>query len=230
MKKNLLKRVAGLIVCMTMAASVAACGSGSSTKTTEGNASQAPSQAGGEAEDAPAQEYRDTIVLAIDQEPPSLCGLTMMTTTPSFMTMMETTQMVNELVLAEPGSEFAEEVKMALITDYEVSEDELTWTFTLKDGMKFAKGNPITAKDVVATLKVLVPFAEANPLAVPKGHYAQFKSVDYIDDLHFSITTYEPAPSMMRILCSYSSGVWDAELLEKYPLDELGQYEVTPHL
>lgn len=130
--------------------------------------------------------------------------------------------MVNELVLAEPGSEFAEEVKMALITDYEVSEDELTWTFTLKDGMKFAKGNPITAKDVVATLKVLVPFAEANPLAVPKGHYAQFKSVDYIDDLHFSITTYEPAPSMMRILCSYSSGVWDAELLEKYPLDELG--------
>ncbi|MCB7317274.1 ABC transporter substrate-binding protein [Lacrimispora sp. 210928-DFI.3.58] len=222
MKKNLLKRVAGLIVCMTMAASVAACGSGSSTKTTEGNASQAPSQAGGEAEDAPAQEYRDTIVLAIDQEPPSLCGLTMMTTTPSFMTMMETTQMVNELVLAEPGSEFAEEVKMALITDYEVSEDELTWTFTLKDGMKFAKGNPITAKDVVATLKVLVPFAEANPLAVPKGHYAQFKSVDYIDDLHFSITTYEPAPSMMRILCSYSSGVWDAELLEKYPLDELG--------
>ncbi len=27
---------------------------------------------------------------------------------------------------------------------------------------------------------------------------------------------------MMRILCSYSSGVWDAELLEQYSLDQLG--------
>ena len=220
MRKNLLKRVATLLVCAAIVGSTVGCGGGSSSGTTSGG-SEATSSGSGEAQ-AEAKEYRDTVVLAIDQEPPSLCGLTMRTTTPSFMTMMETTQMINELVLAPEGSEFAEEVKLALITDYEVSNDDLTWTFTVKEGMKFAKGNPITAKDIVATFNVLVPFADADPLAVPKGHYSQFKSVDYIDDLHFSITTYEPLPSMMRVLCSYSSGVWDAELLEQYSLDALG--------
>lgn len=223
MRKNWLKRVTTLFVCVALAGSIAGCGN-SSSGTDKEKASASTSEKTGENKDAQseAKEYKDTIVLAIDQEPPSLCGLTMRTTTPSFMTMMETTQMVNELVLAPEGSEFAEEVEMALITDYEISEDELTWTFTLKDGMKFFDGKPITAKDIVATFNVLVPFEQADPLAVPKGHYAQFKSVDYIDDMHFSITTYEPVPAMMRILCSYSSGVWDAELLEKYPLDQLG--------
>lgn len=225
MKKNLLKQVATLLVCAAIAGSTVGCG-GSSSGTTASSSGQGAAASGTEKKDETqaegAKEYKDTVVLAIDQEPPSLCGLTMRTTTPSFMTMMETTQMVNELVLAPEGSEFAEEVKMALITDYEISDDNLTWTFTVKDGMKFAKGNPITAKDIVATFNVLVPFADADPLAVPKGHYSQFKSVDYIDDKHFSITTYEPLPSMMRVLCSYSSGVWDAELLEQYTLDALG--------
>ncbi|MEG0688677.1 MAG: ABC transporter substrate-binding protein, partial [Hungatella sp.] len=219
MQKNFSKKVIALLICTAIVGLSTACSS-SAPKSTEKSGETTASAAGGETK--ASEEYKDTIVLAIDQEPPSLCGLTMRTTTPSFMTMMETTQMVNELVMAPPESDFAEEVEMALITDHKVSEDNLTWTFTLKEGMKFAKGNPITAKDIVETFHVLVPFKEANPLAVPKGHYAQFKSVDYIDDLHFSITTDEPAPSMMRILCSYSSGVWDTELLKKYPLDQLG--------
>ena len=215
MRKSILKYMMALMAC-TAALSLSACG-GSSESTKSAASSGDETKMGTE-----ESEYRDTIVLAIDQEPPSLCGLTMRTTTPSYMVMMETTQMINELVLAEPGGEFVEEVAPALITDYEVSEDELTWTFTLKEGMLFCKGNPITARDVVATFNVLVPFEDADPLAVPKGHFQQFASVDYIDDLHFSITTHEPTPAMMRILCSYSSGVWDADLLEEYPLDQLG--------
>ena len=34
-----------------------------------------------------------------------------------------------------------------------VSEDKLTWTFTLRDGLKFHDGNPVTGEDVVASLK-----------------------------------------------------------------------------
>lgn len=224
MRKNMMKTLTALFVCAAVVGSATGCsgggtpkGSGAVETSTVASGEQAEEQGTGT-----EAGYRDTIVFGIDQEPPSLNGLTMRSTTPSYMTMMETTQMVNELVRAEPGSEFAEEVKMSLITDYEVSEDNLTWTFTVKDGMKFAKGNPITAKDIVATFKTLVPANAGDPLAVPKGHFAQFESVDYIDDLHFSIKTYEPAPSMMRVLCCYSSGVWDAQLLEQYPLDQLG--------
>jgi peptide/nickel transport system substrate-binding protein len=34
-----------------------------------------------------------------------------------------------------------------------VSDDKLTWTFTLRDGLKFHDGNPVTGEDVVASLK-----------------------------------------------------------------------------
>lgn len=222
MKRNMVRKLVALAACAAVIVSSTACGG---SKAPADGASESAASGGAQTESqgqAGEAGYRDTIVFGIDQEPPSLNGLTMRSTTPSYMTMMETTQMVNELVRAEPGSEFAEEVEMSLITGYEISEDNLTWTFTVKDGMKFAKGNPITAKDIVATFKTLVPATGGDPLAVPKGHFAQFESVDYVDDLHFTIKTYEPAPSMMRILCCYSSGVWDAQLLEQYPLDQLG--------
>ena len=221
MKNNMKKTLSLALAVVMVLALFAGCSGSSAPAATTAPAGDAPAASAGESAPA-AAEYRDTVVLAIDQEPPTMCGLNLSSTTPSYLVMMETTQMINELVLAEPGSEFVENVEHALITDYSLSEDELTWTFTLKEGMKFAKGNDITAKDIVATMKKMVPLAEADPLVVCKGHYSQFASVDYIDDLHFSITTWAKCPAMMRILCSYSSGVWDAELLEQYPLNELG--------
>ncbi len=103
MKKTNLKRVAALVLCAAVVGSTAACsGGGSGSGTSAGSGTTAASGGEGEAQaQAVSDEYRDTIIFAIDQEPPSMCGLTMRSTTPSYMTMMETTQMVNELVLAE---------------------------------------------------------------------------------------------------------------------------------
>ena len=41
------------------------------------------------------------------------------------------------------------EVKPALATDWEVSDDNLVWTFQLRDDVKFHDGNDFTAEDVV---------------------------------------------------------------------------------
>lgn len=226
MKKRKMKIVVAALLCLALVFSVVACSS-PSTQPEDSNAQEPSGQPAGEpsgnqGEPAPSDEYRDTIILATDIEPATLCGFTLRSTTSAYFVLMETTQMVNELVTAPADSAYAEEVEMALITDYAVSDDNLTWTFTVKEGMKFYNGDDITARDIVDTFNVLVPAAEADPLAVPKGHYTQFESVDFIDDLHFSITTYEPCPAMLRILCSYSSGVWDSNLLEKYTLDQLG--------
>lgn len=38
-----------------------------------------------------------------------------------------------------------------LATDYKVSSDGLTWTFTIREGVKFHDGKPLTAKDVAFT-------------------------------------------------------------------------------
>lgn len=45
------------------------------------------------------------------------------------------------------------EIKPQMVGDYAVSDDGLTYTFTLRDGLVFSNGDPVTAADVVASLK-----------------------------------------------------------------------------
>lgn len=40
-----------------------------------------------------------------------------------------------------------------MVDKYEISPDKLTYTFTLRDGLKFHDGSPVTTKDVIASLK-----------------------------------------------------------------------------
>lgn len=40
-----------------------------------------------------------------------------------------------------------------MVGKFEVSEDKLTYTFTLRDGLKFHDGSPVASKDVIASLK-----------------------------------------------------------------------------
>src|ERR671925_404849 len=39
-----------------------------------------------------------------------------------------------------------------MVGKYEISPDRLTYTFTLRDGLKFHDGSPVTTKDVIASL------------------------------------------------------------------------------
>ncbi len=57
--------------------------------------------------------------------------------------------MVYDTLLAEDSS-FKIQPQMA---DWKVSDDKLTYTFTLRDGLKWHDGAPVTAEDCVASLK-----------------------------------------------------------------------------
>src|SRR5579863_9802008 len=57
--------------------------------------------------------------------------------------------MVYDTLLAE-DSNFKIQPQMA---DWKVSDDKLTYTFTLRDGLKWHDGTPVTADDCVASLK-----------------------------------------------------------------------------
>ncbi|MDO4755241.1 MAG: peptide ABC transporter substrate-binding protein [Parabacteroides sp.] len=54
------------------------------------------------------------------------------------------TQMYDGLLRETPTGDF----ECSLASDYTVSDDGLVYTFTLRDGIKFADGSPITAEDV----------------------------------------------------------------------------------
>src|SRR6202171_1245937 len=57
--------------------------------------------------------------------------------------------MVYDTLLAEDAN-FRIQPQMA---DWKISDDKLTYTFTLRDGLKWHDGTPVTAEDCVASLK-----------------------------------------------------------------------------
>src|ERR1700722_16066157 len=48
--------------------------------------------------------------------------------------------------------------KPQMVSEWSTSPDGLTWTFTLRDGLKFHNGDPVTTTDVVASLNRWMDF------------------------------------------------------------------------
>ena len=58
------------------------------------------------------------------------------------------------------------EIKPQMVESYDSSPDKLTWSFVLRDGLKWHDGTPVTAEDCVASLKrwsVRDPQTSASP-------------------------------------------------------------------
>ena len=77
-------------------------------------------------------------------------------------------------------AEAEEQVVPMLAESYEISEDGLTWTFTLRDA-KFSDGKQVTADDVVGSLDY------ALTTAIGAGNYAGF-SAEALDEKTVAIT------------------------------------------
>ena len=45
------------------------------------------------------------------------------------------------------------QIKPQMVDKWEVSPDKLTWTFTLRDGLEWHDGQPVTAEDCIASLR-----------------------------------------------------------------------------
>ena len=44
-------------------------------------------------------------------------------------------------------------IQPQMVDTWKMSDDKLTWTFTLRDGLEFHDGQPVTSDDVIASLK-----------------------------------------------------------------------------
>ena len=56
-------------------------------------------------------------------------------------------------------------VKPQMLEGWKVSDDKLTYTFTLRDGLKFHDGAPVTSEDCIASLKRWAPTRRDGPEA-----------------------------------------------------------------
>ncbi|MDY2627705.1 MAG: ABC transporter substrate-binding protein [Lachnospiraceae bacterium] len=118
-----------------------------------------------------------------------------------------------------------------LASDWTVSEDKLTWTFTLKDGLTFSDGCKVTASAVVSSLERL--FDECDPEKGGNGNaqsyfkYTEIKADDKAGTV--SITTDGVVVDLPGCLAYPWYGVVDTEHTEDYDNDPVctGPYVIV---
>lgn len=85
----------------------------------------------------------------------------------------------------------------AVASDYKISETGDTFTFTLRDGVKFHNGNTVTVKDVVYSIKRAAGLDTGAPLI---DGFSAVKSVEAPDDKTVVITLKEPNIEFLALL------------------------------
>ena len=100
-----------------------------------------------------------------------------------------------------------------LATDYEISADKLTWTFTLRDDVMMQDGTPFTAADVKTAVDRIVAGADFTHLATFKSYVT---GATVVDDTHVQVMTNKPYATLVTdmpapIPTAYYNQVGDAE-------------------
>jgi peptide/nickel transport system substrate-binding protein len=92
------------------------------------------------------------------------------------------------------------EPKPQMVESWTVSDDKLTWTFKLREGLKWHDGTPVTSADVVPSIK---RFTDKD---VQGGLLARLtQSMAAVDDRSFTIVLKEPFGLMLLTLAKSAS-------------------------
>ena len=89
----------------------------------------------------------------------------------------------------------------AVASDYSVSEDGLVYTFTLRDGVKFHNGNPVTAEDVKYSLERASGLLDGTALV---SSLKTLTSVDIIDERTVQVTT---SSANLELIYSFTTAI-----------------------
>ena len=105
----------------------------------------------------------------------------------------------------------------ALAESWTLSEDQLTWTFKLKDGVKWHDGEPFTSADVKFTYDLMLE----NGLGYMYGSYLSgINKVECPDDSTVVITTDTPKANMLM----NTTPILPKHIWESVPVEEMETY------
>ncbi len=111
------------------------------------------------------------------------------------------------------------EVQPQMAEGHEVSDDGLVYTITLREGLTFHNGEPVTAEDAVASLE---RWARRDGMGQKLMSVAE--GFEVVDDLTFTLTLAEPYGLVMESLGKISSNVpfiMPAELAATDPAEQV---------
>lgn len=142
-------------------------------------------------------------------------------TTDNYMVPMNIFDRLFEVEVQDNGGT---EIVPSLCTGYTPSEDGLTYTFTLREGVVFSNGSALTASDVQYTFERLltaggvnddVPLEVAGAEALKNGEADTLAGFSVISDYEFSITLAAPNAGFIAELTGPAMSVVDKETMEQ---------------
>jgi peptide/nickel transport system substrate-binding protein len=108
-------------------------------------------------------------------------------------------QVCEPLVLADKNGMGLEP---GLASSWTISPDGLTYVFTLRDGVVFSNGKPLTPEDVIFSLN-----KQMDPSASFGFAFTPVKSIEKTDDKHVTITLKAPYVPILSALSLYAASI-----------------------
>ncbi|WP_020620024.1 ABC transporter substrate-binding protein [Paenibacillus daejeonensis] len=188
---------------------LAACSNSNEPQNTGSNTGN---NASGNEPAAETENYKDELNVALTAQPPTLdAQLTVSAVA------LDTAQNIFE-TLYTLNSDY--EPVPALAESVEISEDGLTYTFPLRQGVKFHNGEELTADDVVASMnRWLVTSSRAKSLLVG----AEFTEVD---PYTVALTVPQATSDVLILLSSQAQfpAIMPKEIIDNAPADGINEY------
>ena len=99
----------------------------------------------------------------------------------------------------------------AVASDYTMSEDGLVYTFTLRDGIQFHNGNPVTVADVKYSIETCAGLNGGEPVI---SAFSNIVSVETPDERTVVITLKESSSPFMAILSTVEAAIVPADVTD----------------
>jgi peptide/nickel transport system substrate-binding protein len=109
-----------------------------------------------------------------------------------------------------------------MVESEEISPDKSVWTFKLREGLKFHDGEPVTSKDVIASLN---RWAARDPMGL--GIKAIENELVAVDDRTFKWSLKKPYPKMLLALGKNNAPVafiMPERIAKTDPFKQIGEY------
>lgn len=111
------------------------------------------------------------------------------------------------------------EIQPSLATDWDISDDGLTYTINIVEDVYFHDGEPLTAEDVAFTYNIFIDEEYTGPRA---SAFVNVESVEALDD---TTVEFQLSDIDARLLANLGYGILPEHILGDVPATELEEHE-----
>lgn len=130
----------------------------------------------------------------------------------------------DRLVEVQANDDGTSEIVPSLAKSWEISDDGLTYSFTLEEGVKYSNGADLTSSDVLYTITRMLTYEKAvnddiydiieGAEELQSGEATELTGFEIIDDYNFKITLTQPYAAFLACLTTPGASIFDEETTE----------------